>query len=134
VEAPLALLINLVERDPRLLSPRIGFLKFFLGGLSGIEELLNVYVFWYRELIRLEHDVSLLPPPSAQPLPPPEAPVESPPPSPSLADLFIIGASTSAGSEKNTGGDGIAVEEKLVVEGVKKRGKALKGVGILDGA
>jgi hypothetical protein len=98
------------------------------------EELLSVYAFWRRELVRLEHDVGPLPPPSAQPSPPPEAPVESPPPSPSSADLFVMGASTSAGSEKNTGGDGTAVEEKSMVEGAKKRGKALKGVGILDGA
>jgi hypothetical protein len=48
--------------------------------------------------------------------------------------LFIIGASISVGSEKNIGGDGTAMEEKSMVEGAKKRRKALKGVGILDGA
>jgi hypothetical protein len=42
--------------------------------------------------------------------------------------------STSASSEKNTGGNEITMEEKSVVKGAKKRGKALKGVGILDDA
>jgi hypothetical protein len=36
VKAPLTLLINLVEKDLRFLSLRIGFLEFFLEGLSGI--------------------------------------------------------------------------------------------------
>jgi hypothetical protein len=85
-------------------------------------------------LVRLKHDVGPLPSPSAQPSPLLEAPVKSPSPSPSLADLFIIGISTSVDSEKNIGGNGIAMEEKLVVEGAKKRGKALKGVSILDNA
>jgi hypothetical protein len=97
------------------------------------EELLSVYAFWRRELDRLELDFGPLPPPSAQPPPPPEPPIESPPPSPSSTDMLFVGASTSAGSEKDIGGKGTAVEEKSVVEGAKKRGKALKGVGILDG-
>jgi hypothetical protein len=46
--------------------------------------------------------------------------------------LFVISASTSASSEKNIGGDRTAIKEKLIVEGAKKKGKALKGVNILD--
>jgi hypothetical protein len=52
----------------------------------------------------------------------------------SLIDLFIIGTSTSISSEKNIRDDGIAIEEKSMVEGAKKKGKALKEVGILDNA
>jgi hypothetical protein len=48
--------------------------------------------------------------------------------------LFVIGANTSASLEKNIRGDGTTIEEKSIVEGAKKRGKALKGVSILDGA
>lgn len=38
-----------------------------------------------------------------------------------------------ASTEKDTGDDGIAIEEKSVVVGARKRGKALKGIGVLDG-
>jgi hypothetical protein len=48
--------------------------------------------------------------------------------------LFIIGTSISAGLEKNIKDNGIVMEEKLVVKGAKKRGKALKGISILDDA
>jgi hypothetical protein len=95
---------------------------------------LSVYAFWRRKLVCLEHDVGPLPLPSAQPSPLLEALVESPPPSLSLTNLFVIGANTLAGSEKNIKGDGTTMEEKSMVEGAKKRGKALKRVGILDNA
>jgi hypothetical protein len=48
--------------------------------------------------------------------------------------LFVISASTSASSEKNIKGDRTVIKEKSIVEGAKKRGKALKRVNILDNA
>jgi hypothetical protein len=35
-------------------------------------------------------------------------------------------------SEKNTKDNRIIIKEKLIIKGAKKRGKALKGVNILD--
>jgi hypothetical protein len=48
--------------------------------------------------------------------------------------LFVISANILASSEKNIKGDRTVMEEKLIVKGAKKRGKALKKVNILDGA
>jgi hypothetical protein len=83
-------------------------------------------------LVRLKHDVSPFPSPSAQPSLPLEALVKSFPLSPSSANLFVISANTSASSEKNIKGNRTAIKEKSIVEGAKKRRKALKRVGILD--
>jgi hypothetical protein len=46
--------------------------------------------------------------------------------------LFIISINISASSEKNIKGDRIAIKEKLMIKGIKKRGKTLKRINILD--
>jgi hypothetical protein len=48
--------------------------------------------------------------------------------------LFIININTLANSEKNIKDDRIVIEEKSIIKEAKKRGKALKGVSILDSA
>jgi hypothetical protein len=48
--------------------------------------------------------------------------------------LLFVSASTSASSGKNIKGNGIIIKEKLMIKGTKKRGKALKGVNILNSA
>jgi hypothetical protein len=47
--------------------------------------------------------------------------------------LFIISISISANTEKDIKDDRITIKEKLIMIRARKRGKALKGIGILDG-
>jgi hypothetical protein len=46
--------------------------------------------------------------------------------------LFIISINTSTSSEKNIKDNKIVIKEKLIIKGIKKKGKALKKVNILD--
>jgi hypothetical protein len=50
----------------------------------------------------------------------------------SLINLFIININTLISLEKNIKNNRITIKEKLIIKGIKKKGKVLKEISILD--